>query len=279
MNAPNLPPAPPAGTMPAPVAAAAAPIGRLASLQRGPVAKPPRILIYGVQGVGKSTFCNGAPNPIFITTEDGLGSINATSFPLCRSFQDVLNCLDSLLNEPHDFQTVVLDSLDWLEPMLWKAVATQEGKASIEEFGYGKGYVLALDAWAYFLNQLERLREEKGMIVILTAHADVKRFDDPDKGSYNRYNIKLHTRAGEKVMEAVDCVFFANYQVVMKTDEVGFNQKKNRAMGNGQRLIHTQERPAYVAKNRYSLPDSIPLDANTWGHLAQTIPYFQKFNQ
>lgn len=272
----NTIPAAPAGEAPAPAAVASS---RLASLQRGPIAKPPRLLIYGVQGVGKSTFCNGAPNPIFITTEDGLGNIDATSFPLCRNFQDVLNCLDTLLNEQHDFQTVVVDSLDWLEPMLWKAVAQQEGKASIEDFGYGKGYVIALDAWAYFLQQLERLRNEKGMIVILTAHADVKRFEDPDKGSYNRYNIKLHTRAGEKVMEAVDCVFFANYQVVIKTEEVGFNQKKNRAMGNGQRLIMTQERPAYLAKNRYGLPDSIPLDGNTWGHLAQAIPFFQKYTQ
>lgn len=269
-------PTAPAGQTPAPAAVVPS---RLASLQRGPVAKPPRMLIYGVQGVGKSTFCNGAPNPVFICTEDGLGSIDATSFPLCRSFQDVLNCLESLLTDEHDFQTVVIDSLDWLEPMLWKAVAQQEGKASIEDFGYGKGYVLALDAWAYFLQQLERLRNEKGMLIILTAHADVKRFDDPDKGSYNRYNIKLHTRAAEKVMEAVDCVFFANYQVVMKTDEVGFNQKKNRAMGNGQRLVYTQERPAYVAKNRYGLPDSIPLNDTTWGHLATAIPFFHKFNQ
>ena len=267
-------PAAPNGAAPEPAAQTPS---RLANLQRGPVAKPPRMLIYGVQGVGKSTFCNGAPNPIFICTEDGLGNIDATSFPLCRSFQDVLNCLDTLLNEPHDFQTVVVDSLDWLEPMLWKAVAQQEGKASIEDFGYGKGYVIALDAWAYFLQQLNRLRDEKGMIVILTGHADVKRFDDPDKGSYNRYNIKLHTRAGEKVMEDMDCVFFANYQVVMKTDEVGFNQKKNRALGNGQRLVYTQERPAYVAKNRYNLPDFISLDGNTWGHLAAAIPFFQKF--
>lgn len=270
----NTIPAAPAGEAPPP--ATAVPAG-LATIRRGPAAEPPRILIYGVQGVGKSTFCNGAPNPIFICTEDGLGNIDAASFPLCRTFQDVLTHLNTLLTEEHDFQTVVIDSLDWLEPMLWKAVAQQEGKASIEDFGYGKGYVIALDAWAYFIELLERLRREKGMIVILTAHADVKRFEDPDKGTYNRYNIKLHTRAGEKMMEAVDCVFFANYQVVIKTEDVGFNQKKNRAMGNGQRLVMTQERPAYVAKNRYNLPDSIPLDGNTWGYLAQAIPFFKKY--
>ena len=117
----------------------------LENIRRGRESKPPRILAYGVEGVGKSTFAAAAPNPIFVQTEDGLGEIDTAKFPVAGNYDDVKNALAALRDEPHGFQTVVLDSADWLERLIWDKVCKDFGVRSIEKAdgGYGKGYVRA----------------------------------------------------------------------------------------------------------------------------------------
>jgi len=249
----------------------------LASIKRGVSDTPPRILIYGVQGIGKSTFGANAPAPIFLPTEDGLGVIDVPSFPLARSYQEVLDALNALITESHDFSTLVVDSLDWLEPLIWQKVCETEGVANIEAIGYGKGYALALTYWREYIDGINYLRDHKRMMIIQTAHADVKRYEAPDTDAYDRYIIKLHKGASALMQEHSDCVLFANYRTNVTEEKLGFNQSRKRAIGSGARVLNTQEKPAYAAKNRYGLPESMPLDGNSWSVLAQHVPYLKQF--
>lgn len=233
----------------------------LASIRRSTAIQAPRIVVYGVHGIGKSTFGACAPAPIFLPTEDGLGALDAPAFPLAKSFAEVLEALGSLYSEPHDFKTLVVDSLDWLEPLIWAHTCELGGKKSIEDFGYGKGYLEAVTHWRAYLDGLNALRNDRGMTIIQIAHTAIKRFDSPETEPYDRYEIKLHQRAAGLVQEWADCVLFANYRVMTTATDVGFNAKVRRAIGGGERLLHTTERPAYLAKNRYSLPETLPL---TW---------------
>ena len=117
----------------------------LENIRRGRESKPPRLFIYGQEGVGKSTVGAAAPNPVFVQTEDGLGEIDTAKFPLAKNLADVTSAMTALRDEPHDFQTVVLDSADWLERLIWDRVCQDFGIRSIEKAdgGYGKGYVRA----------------------------------------------------------------------------------------------------------------------------------------
>ena len=241
----------------------------LASLKSTTALAPPRILIHGVAGVGKTTFASRSDRPVFVATEDGLGMLKVPHFPLARSFDDVMEALAALYTEPHDYKTVVVDSVDWLEPLVWARACKDNGWGSIEEPGYGKGYVAALDLWRQYLDGLNALRDERGMTVIQIAHTDIKRFDSPEHEPYDRYVIKLHARAAALLQEHSDVVLFANYRISTVKSDVGFNKKVTRALGSGERVLYTAERPAFLAKNRYGLPDVLPLD---WQAFAAAMP-------
>ncbi|CAK0756634.1 Oxidoreductase [Azospirillaceae bacterium] len=248
----------------------------LASLKRNTAFAPPRILEYGVAGVGKTTFAAGAPDPVFIITEDGLGTLDVPHFPLARTFDEVMEALTVLYDENHGFQTVVIDSVDWLEPLVWTQACKENHWTSIEDAGYGKGYVAALSLWRQYIDGLNALRDEKGMIVIQIAHSDIKRFDSPEHEPYDRYVIKLHTRAAALLQEHSDAVLFANYRISTVKSDVGFNKKVTRALGSGERVLYTAERPAFLAKNRYGLPDVLPM---SWAEFAKFMPGSQEQSQ
>jgi len=231
----------------------------LESLNRRHEAKPPRIIVHGVAGVGKTTFGASAPKPVIIQTEDGLGSIDVPHFPLAKSFSDVLEAFQALYTEEHDFQTVVVDSLDWLEPLVWAETCRRNSWSSIEQAGYGKGYLAAADTWREYIDAVNALRNDKGMAIIQIAHTDIKRFDSPETEPYDRYVIKLHKRAAELLQEHADMILFANWKVSTTKADVGFNQKVTRAVGRGERTLYTEERPAFVAKNRHNLPPELQL--------------------
>lgn len=241
----------------------------LASLKRSAAFAAPRILIHGVAGVGKTTFATGAEDPVVIATEDGLGTIDVPHFPLAASFDDVMGAIAALYSEEHDFRTVVVDSVDWLEPLVWKRACADNRWGSIEEPGYGKGYVAALDLWRQYLDGLNALRDERGMTIVQIAHTDIKRFDSPEHEPYDRYVIKLHARAAALLQEHSDVVLFANYRISTVKSDVGFNKKVTRALGSGERVLYTAERPAFLAKNRYGLPDVLPLE---WQAFADAMP-------
>ena len=237
----------------------------LKSISRNDNTAPPRIMVYGVEGIGKSTFAAGAPDPIFILTEDGLGSLDVEHFPIATSLDNVMDAIGALYAEDHPYKTVVLDSLDWLEAIIHREM---EAKHDAKDLAYGKGAMIAAQQWREVLDGLNALRNDKQMTVILLAHNTIKRFDSPEVEPFDRYQPKLQERSNAVVREWADAVMFANYKTIVKKDDVGFNKTVARGISSGERMLFTTERPAYMAKNRYNLPDSIPL---TWDAFANAI--------
>ncbi len=221
---------------------------------------PRRVMLYGVHGIGKTTWGSQAARPVFVQTEDGLGGIECARFPLAETYAQVIEALSALYAEAHDYQTVVIDTLDWLERLIWADVCRKRGVESIEDIGYAKGYVFALTEWREVLEGLNALRNARGMTVILIAHSQIEHFEDPETDSYDRYAPRLHKHASAIVQEWCDEVLFATYKVHTKQVEEGFGRKKSKGIGSGERVVRTTERPAHVAKNRLNLPDELPLD-------------------
>lgn len=228
----------------------------LASISNGPARRAPRILLYGVHGIGKSTFGADAPNAIMIPTEDGADELNCAKFPLAKSSDDVIEAIGTLYNEEHSYNSVVFDSADWMENIIQ---IEMERDYDSKELSYGKGSVILADKWRNLLDGFNALRNDKNMAVILIAHTEIKRFDSPETEPYDRYQPKLQSRSSALVQEWADAVLFTNYKTLIKKEEVGFDKKVARGITTGERLIYTSETPAYYAKNRYSLPHSLPL--------------------
>lgn len=232
----------------------------LADLNNSTIMKPPRILMHGVAGVGKTSFAAGAPSPVFIQTEEGLDSVvDVPHFPLAKTFDDVMGAIYALYQEEHSFETLAVDSIDWLEPLVWAETCRREGWRSLEDIGYGKGYLAADTVWGEYIEGINALRNDRGMAIVQIAHTDIKRFDSPETEPYDRYVIKLHKRASERLQEHADMILFANWKVSVQKTDAGFNKKVARGVGSGQRVMYTEERPAFIAKNRYSLPPELPL--------------------
>jgi hypothetical protein len=236
-----------------------APIGAtnrmsLGNITRGKQDKPIRVILYGVEGVGKSTFAAQAPNPVFLCAEDGTSHLDVARFPSPNSWTEVLEAIRVLTHEDHSFKTLVIDTLDWLEPLCWAHVCQHHGKQSIEDFGYGKGYVIALEQWRQFLGRLDTLVRSRQMHVVMVAHGTVRRVDDPQTGPFDRYRMKLHDKTSDVMREWVDAVLFARHEVV--TFE---RNGKTRGRSSGARVIHTTWTAAYDAKNRFDLPETLPL--------------------
>lgn len=215
---------------------------------------PQKVVVYGVPGVGKTTFAATWPKPVLIRAEDGAGAMDIPTFPnLVRSMDDLRMAIGALLNGDHDFSTLILDSLDWIEPFVWKDVCENDGKENIEDFGYGKGYVKVDAKWQGIQAGLEKLREKKGMHIVAIAHAVAQTFDPPDSDPWARYGIKLQKRAAALWTEWAEMLLFLNYETRLEKSEGA----KAKAKGSGDRVIYTQERPAWLAKSRWPLPENI----------------------
>lgn len=246
----------------------------LDNLVRKRADKPPRCVFYGVPGVGKTSLAAEFPSPVFIQTEEGAGVLELTTFapePL-KSFDEVVEAITLLYEGDHAFKTVVIDTLDWLEPLVWAEACARNGWKSIEEPGYGKGYIETDAVWRFVLKGLDGLRTHRGMNVVMLAHEEVRQFADPERESYDRYQMRLHKRAREIVTEFADVVGFMNYAVSIEKEKGGFRTTA-KAKGSGQRVLHLSERPAFAAKNRYSMPDSVMIQPNAgYTALAPHLP-------
>jgi hypothetical protein len=245
-------------------------MGMLNTIKNGKEAKPPRIMLYGSEGIGKSSYGAKSPKPIFIQTEDGLGEIECSKFPLAKNLNDVFSSLQALQSEEHDFQTVIIDSLDWLERLIFDEVCREFGTRNIEKVdgGYARGYTHALNHWRKFLNHLETLRNEKGMACILIAHSKIEKFEDPESSAYDRYSPRLHKHANALISEWVDAVLFATRRFRTQKEDTGFNRERTIAApigaDGGERIIRMVGGPACVAKNRFGLPAELPLSWNAF---------------
>jgi len=232
--------------------------------------KPRRTMLYGVHGVGKSTWAAQAPDCLFLNLEDGLNDIDCSRSGLITQFDQVMDSLRWLAENPHDYKHLAIDSVDWLEAIIHKEVALKASKDSIADIGYGAGYKQALRFWDRIIFALDWLRSEKNVGIILIAHADVKKFESPESDSYDRYQPALHPLAASLLQEWCDEVFFASYRVFTRKEDQGFNKDRTIAVGDGERYLRCQETAATLAKNRLRMPAEIPF---SWSDYAQ---YFTK---
>lgn len=231
----------------------------LSSIRRTKRLRAPKIVVCGPGKVGKTTFAASAPNAIGILTEDGADAVDANAFPLAGSLEEVYAAIDTLMTQEHNFQTVFIDSLDWLEPLIHKYVCEKNKWASVEAPGYGKGYVAAADEWRNLLNKLEELRSTRNMAVILIAHDKIKHYESPLHDGYDQYVLKLHDRAAALVMEWADAIGWANYQIVTTESDAGYGNKETKARTTGKRILHVEPHPAHPGGNRFGLKNG-PLD-------------------
>ena len=247
----------------------------LSNLVRQKADKPAKIAFYGPGGVGKTTLASEFPNPIFIQTEDGSGSLSLTTFsdaPL-GSYDLVNEALEALATEEHDFKTLVVDSVTRLEPLIWAETCKRHGWKSIEDAGYGKGYVEADSIWREFLSACTWLRDNKGMTIVLIGHEDVRSFSDPVTDSYDRYQMRLHKRAEALIREDVDVLGFMNQVTTINREKSGFNKETSKARGSGQVALNLAPRPAFQAKNRFGMPDRILINPGEgYAALAEHLP-------
>ena len=232
--------------------------------------KPRRTLLYGVHGIGKSTWAAQAPNCLILNLEDGLDDIDCQRTEHLTAMESVNQILIDQANEKHDFRTNAVDSIDSLEGLLHAQVARDAGKDSISEIGFGKGYEAALKYWDDFVFKLDWLRKEKGMQIILLAHSAIVKHSDPEVDSYDRYQPALHKSASAMLQEWCDEVLFASYRVFVRKEDLGFSKERNIAVSNSERYIRTQETAACLAKNRLQdMPAEIPF---SWADYAKYFP-------
>lgn len=230
---------------------------------------PRKILFYGEEGVGKSSWANVAPSPVFLDIENGLNDIavNAKSEHL-QSFMDVVNAISWLAQSPHDYKTVVIDSLDWLERLIHKEVATQANKPTVGDIPYGKGFDLAVKKWDFILSGLEALHSKRSMGVILLAHDRIVKVDEPGMPRYEKHEPDLHSSSGPMIREWCQDVLFAQFRVFTRTEDSGFGRERTIATGGKERFVQTTKSASAVAKNRLNLPDEIPM---SWHEYAKYI--------
>jgi hypothetical protein len=237
----------------------------LGDLIRGKVKKPRRTMLYGVQGVGKSTWAASAPDAVFIPTEEGLNDIDCDKFPVAKSFKEFEDRLIQLAKADHTYRTVAIDSLDWLEQLVWQKVCQEKGVKSIADIGYGKGYIAALSKWRTLTEGLDALRTN-GMGCVLIGHVAVRIFSDPLSDSYDVYELDLHKKAAALLQRWADAVLFLNNKVTVKKEEVKGKDRK-RGIGDDDRKMYTQKRPAHPGGGRGvfgQLPYELELSYEAW---------------
>jgi hypothetical protein len=217
-------------------------------------------LLYGTHKIGKSTWAASAPNPYFLNIEDGLDDIDCEKSPLLKSYADVISQVSILSTEDHDRQTIVVDTMDWMEKLIHAKVAEAAGKKNLTEIGYGKGYDFAIVEWDFFLRGLNHLRTTRNMGIVLLAHAKITKFQPPEADPYDRYEPDLHKSVCPMIQEWCDEILFANYRTSTVTKDLGFDKTRTRAIGTGERVVYTAEMPTHLAGRRILMPDIIPFD-------------------
>lgn len=231
------------------------------NITKGKLPGAKKVVIYGPEGIGKSTFASKFPNPVFIDTEDSTKDMDVARFDKPASWQYLLDEIEYVKNNPGVCKTLVIDTIDWAEMLCIEHICNKHQKNGVEDFNYGSGYIYVKEEFGRFLNKLSDV-VDKGVNVVLTAHAQIRKFEQPDEmGAYDRWELKLGKKTSSQtsplVKEWADMLLFANYKTYsVAADDKG---KKHKAQG-GSRVMYTSHHPCWDAKSRYGLPEQISFD-------------------
>lgn len=236
----------------------------LQRVRAGRVKAPLRVLVYGVEGVGKTTFAADAPKPLFCCAEQGTLELDVARLTP-RSWAEAQALVGELIQEPHEYGSLVIDTVDWLDALAGAELAKSKGKQTAGEIPFGKGWDLLADKWRSFLGQLDALRLRRGMPIVLLGHAKVAQWKNPDGDDYSRWALATsHEKVAAVLRQWADVVCFAGFETsVYREGERGM------AKGRGStRWLFTQRTASYDAKNRYGLPQKVAL---SWPELVARI--------
>lgn len=236
------------------------------NITSGKQARAQRVVIYGTEGIGKSTLAAQFPDPLFIDTEGSTSNMDVKRMDKPTSWTMLMNQIAFVKANPTVCKTLVIDTIDWAESLAIESVCSMHGKRGIEDFGYGNGYTYVREEMGRLLDKLQEL-VDIGINVVLTAHSQLRKFEQPDEdGAYDRYELKLGKKTSSQtapvVKEWCDLLLFCNYKTMVMTSE----SKKKKATG-GQRVMYTTHHPAWDAKNRHGLPDELPMDYAAIAHI------------
>lgn len=224
------------------------------NITRGKIHTALKVVLYGPEGIGKTTFASQFPDPVFIDTEGSTKHIDVMRTDAPSSWSMLMHQI-KMIKEIRPCRTLVIDTIDWAEKMARDHVCASRNYKSIEDAGYGKGYVYAAEEWGKMLNLLEEV-VQSGIHVVLLAHAQMRKFEQPDEmGAYDRWEMKLDKRTGPMTKEWADMVLFANYKTILVTD----SKTQSKKPKGGERVMYTTHHPAWDAKNRADLPEELKL--------------------
>lgn len=223
-------------------------------IRRGKIQRPERVVIYGPEGIGKTTFAASFPDPLFIDTEGSTSDLDVARLPDPNSWRDITEEIFYVRDHPDICKTLVIDTVDWAEKLCARYIYQKHQVDGLEGFGYGKGYVYLAEEFNRFLRALTAI-SDKGIHIVLTAHAAMRKFERPDEsGAYDRWELKLEKKISPMVKEWSTMLLFANYDIIVVKDE---KTKKSKAHG-GSRVMYTTHHACWDAKNRKGLPDKLP---------------------
>lgn len=242
------------------------------NITRGKIPKAKKVVVYGTEGIGKSTFASQFPDPLFIDTEGGTRELDVARFDPPTSWTMLKSQVEYVAKYPDACRTLVIDTADWAERIMIDSLCSEKGWDGLEGAGYGKGYTYAAEEFGKLLNRLSDITD-KGINVVLTAHAEMKKVELPEEmGSYDHWAMKTSKKVSPMIREWADMVLFANYKVmVVNVDGQGAAKGKNKAQG-GRRVMYTTHTPFWDAKNRYGLKDELPFEFGAISHIFPASP-------
>lgn len=229
---------------------------QLSKINTQPALKPPRIVLHGKGGSGKTTFGASIPDAVLLPVEQGEGILRVPTLPQPESLSDVFGAIDELAREEHPYKALVIDTVDKVEPLVWAETCKGTKYDDIEGFGYGKGYIHADRHWIELFQRLDALRE-RGMIVCVLSHNETRTVNDPMTGPYDATTPKLHKRANALLYEWADIVGFLDVEKASVEKESATGKKMSTSVGLGGRVLYLEPIGGFEAKNRYALPSRL----------------------
>lgn len=236
---------------------------------RGVIQSAQKCVIYGPEGIGKSYLASRFPNPLFSDTEGSTKHMDVARLPNPSSWTMLIQQAQYVKANPNICSTYIVDTADWAERMSKEKICSEASKTGIEDFGYGKGYTYLAEEFGRYLNLLTDIID-RGVHVVLVAHATMRKFEQPDEmGAYDRWEMKLEKKVYPLIKEWADIILFCNYKtIVVNVDGQGATKGTNKVQG-GKRVMYTTHHPCWDAKNRHDLLPELPLD---WDEIKHIFP-------